>query len=142
MMDNLRSPISVRTKSKKAEIYLWNKLDVIKINENYTKLFEKIYKKSSYNFEQIMQRYERLKKTKFGIDKESENFEINIFNKNDIENKEKEESQKDSFLKNIESIESDVNINNQSLNLDILEYDTKDLDFKKKVKINSENYWR
>lgn len=61
LIDNSRSPLTVRTKSRRAEIFLINKIDVIKLYETYSLLFEKIYKKSTFNLNQIMQRIEKLK---------------------------------------------------------------------------------
>lgn len=62
MIDNIRSPLNLRTKSKTAELFLMNKLDVMRLSEEYSGIFEKIYNKSSYNFSQILLKIERVKK--------------------------------------------------------------------------------
>ena len=48
-----RSPLRVRVKSKKAELFFLKKMDAIKISANYPNIWRRINKKSVFNFEQI-----------------------------------------------------------------------------------------
>lgn len=54
MLENQISPFSLHTKTKAAELYLLNKLDLIKLVDNFPDIMDKIYKKSSFNFTQIL----------------------------------------------------------------------------------------
>jgi len=62
MIDNKRSPLTVRTKSKVAEIFLMNKTDVMNLAGEFSEIFEKIYTKSSFNMFQIAKNINRAKK--------------------------------------------------------------------------------
>ena len=48
-----RSPLRVRVKSKKAELFFLRKMDAIKISTNYPNIWRRINKKSIFNFKQI-----------------------------------------------------------------------------------------
>ena len=48
-----RSPLRVRVKSKKAELFFLKKMDAIKISASYPNIWRRINKKSVFNFEQI-----------------------------------------------------------------------------------------
>ena len=53
MFLNLRSPLILRTKTKKAELFLLHKTDAIKISTSYPLIWKKINQKSLFNYEQI-----------------------------------------------------------------------------------------
>ena len=48
-----RSPLRVRVKSRKAELFFLKKMDAIKISTSYPNIWRRINKKSIFNFEQI-----------------------------------------------------------------------------------------
>ena len=48
-----RSPLRIRVKSKKAELYFLKKMDAIKISTSYPNIWRRINKKSVFNFQQI-----------------------------------------------------------------------------------------
>ena len=48
-----RSPLRVRVKSRKAELFFLKKMDAIKISASYPNIWRRINKKSVFNFEQI-----------------------------------------------------------------------------------------
>jgi len=50
---NERSPLSVRTRSKTAELFLMNKNDLLALSDEFPQIFEEIYLKSSFNMDQI-----------------------------------------------------------------------------------------
>ena len=53
MFNNKRSPLSVKVKSKIAELFILKKVDVIHISMNFPKIWRKIIKKSLFNMQQI-----------------------------------------------------------------------------------------
>ena len=53
MFLNLKSPLTVKVKSKKAELLLFKKTDAVSISVNYPQIWSKIIKKSLFNMEQI-----------------------------------------------------------------------------------------
>ena len=48
-----RSPLQVRVKSKKCELFFLKKIDALKISTSYPHIWKRINKKSVYNFKQI-----------------------------------------------------------------------------------------
>ena len=48
-----RSPLRVRVKSKKSELFFLKKMDAVKISTSYQNIWKRINKKSVFNFEQI-----------------------------------------------------------------------------------------
>jgi hypothetical protein len=61
MIDNKRSPLTIRTKSKIAEIFLMEKPDVMILTGEYSEIFEKIYTKISFNMFQIAKNISKAK---------------------------------------------------------------------------------
>ena len=53
MFLNLRSPLTVKVKSKKAELLLFKKTDAVSISVNYPQIWGRIIRKSLFNMEQI-----------------------------------------------------------------------------------------
>lgn len=53
MIENKRSPITIETKSKTAEIFLMNKSELIKLIDEFSEIVEKILEKSYFNLEKI-----------------------------------------------------------------------------------------
>ncbi len=53
MFLNQRSPLNLRVKTKKAELFFLNKTDAIDISTSYPSIWEKINVKSLFNYEQI-----------------------------------------------------------------------------------------
>lgn len=53
MIDNVRSPLTVKTSSQIAEIYLMDKLNVSRLSNDFSDIFENIYLKSSINMARI-----------------------------------------------------------------------------------------
>ena len=53
MFLNRRSPLSMKVKSKNAELFLLNKTDAVEISMNFPKIWSLIIKKSLFNMEQI-----------------------------------------------------------------------------------------
>ena len=53
MFLNRRSPLSMKVKSKIAELYLLNKTDAVEISMSFPNIWEHIIKKSLFNMEQI-----------------------------------------------------------------------------------------
>jgi len=81
MIDNIRSPITLSTKTKFADLYLMNKMDVMRLVDIFPSTFEKIYEKSSINYQRIFEKILKLKKQ-------------NLILKNKIQNKNGKESNK------------------------------------------------
>ena len=48
-----RSPLQVRVRSKKCELFFLKKIDALKISSSYSNIWRRINKKSVYNFQQI-----------------------------------------------------------------------------------------
>lgn len=59
---NERSPLSVKTKTKYAELFLMKKMDLIQLTTDFPEIFEQIYIKSSYNMYQIKKCIEKTKR--------------------------------------------------------------------------------
>ena len=57
-----RSPLRVRVKSRKAELFFLKKMDAIKISTSYPNIWRRINKKSIFNFEQIKKRKNKIDK--------------------------------------------------------------------------------
>ena len=53
MFLNLRSPLSLRTKTKKAELFYLNKTAAVEISMSFPSIWKKINKRSLFNYEQI-----------------------------------------------------------------------------------------
>jgi hypothetical protein len=53
MFLNKRSPLSVRVKSKTAQLFTMNKTDMVSISMNFPHIFEKISKRSAFNQKQL-----------------------------------------------------------------------------------------
>lgn len=64
MIDNLRSPLTLRTKTKSADLLLMSKLDVMRLSDEFTTIFEKIYEKSSFNLSRIIEKIKNIKEEK------------------------------------------------------------------------------
>ena len=60
MFLNQRSPLRLKVKSKKAELFFLNKEDAINISTTYPQFWKKINKKSLFNMEQIKRLTNRL----------------------------------------------------------------------------------
>lgn len=61
MIDDLRCPLTLRTKTKSADLYLMSELDVMRLSDEFSTIFEKIYEKSSINLQRIIERIKKLK---------------------------------------------------------------------------------
>jgi CRP-like cAMP-binding protein len=61
MFLNKRSPLSLRVKTKKAELYFLNKKDVLDISTCFPSIWKQIIKKSLFNFEQIKRLMNKIK---------------------------------------------------------------------------------
>ena len=48
-----RSPLRVRVKTKKVELFFLKKIDAVNISSSYQNIWQRINKKSVFNFEQI-----------------------------------------------------------------------------------------
>ena len=55
-----RSPLRVRVKSKKCELFFLKKIDAIKISTSYQNIWRRINKKSVYNFEQMKKNIKKM----------------------------------------------------------------------------------
>ena len=66
MFLNQRSPLNVRVKSKKAELFYLNKNDALDISSNFPIIWKKISTKSLFNFEQIKRYINKVKKIFYG----------------------------------------------------------------------------
>ena len=80
MFLNKRSPLCVKVKSKKVELYFLNKTDAIEISSCYPRIWNKINKKSLFNMEQIKKLINKVVKIFFSVhgikEKESLNQEL------------------------------------------------------------------
>ena len=66
MFLNQRSPLNVRVKSKKAELFYLNKNHALDISSNFPIIWKKISTKSLFNFEQIKRYINKVKKIFYG----------------------------------------------------------------------------
>ena len=73
MFLNKRSPLRLKVKSKKAELFYLNKEDAFEISQSYSQIWKKINKKSLFNWEQI----KRLMKKVAKIFTKENNLDIN-----------------------------------------------------------------
>ena len=55
-----RSPLQVRVRSKKSELFFLKKIDVLKISTSYPNIWRRINKKSVYNFKQIKKNIKKI----------------------------------------------------------------------------------
>ena len=62
MFLNQRSPLNLRVKTKKAELYFLNKKDVLDISTCFPSIWKQIIKKSLFNYEQIKRLMNKIKK--------------------------------------------------------------------------------
>ena len=69
MFLNQRSPLNLRVKSKKAELFFLNKKDALDISTNFPIIWKQISKKSLFNFEQIKRIINKVKKIFYGVKK-------------------------------------------------------------------------
>ena len=84
-----RSPLRVRVKSKKCELFFLKKVDAIKISSIHQNLWKRINKKSVFNFEQIKKNIKKIVEVYCSVKKyKFENKEK--YNKNISKSKEKE----------------------------------------------------
>jgi len=119
MIDNKRSPITLKTKSKSAEIFLMAKMDFVLLIEKYAYIIEEIYEKSSVNMRRINAYIKNLKNTK-------ESQEINSKSRTEFRNK---------FAKShISDINSNEIIEKSPINIEIGEFD-ENINFKNENKI-------
>lgn len=102
MIDNVRSPITVITKSQMAEIYLMDKFNAMSLSDDYSEIFEDIYLKSSINMARIARIINKAYLLKMQYD--CENIE-NIM----LEHRDKFNTNEDSKI-------NDIKINNQTSN--------------------------
>ena len=66
MFLNQRSPLNVRVKSKKAELFFLNKNHALNISTNFPSIWKAISKKSLFNYEQIKRYINKIKKIFYG----------------------------------------------------------------------------
>jgi len=69
---NKRSPLSVRTRSNTAELFLMKKTDLLNLTSEYPEFFEEIYSNSSFNMNQIKLFIKKAKK--IYLEKMNKNF--------------------------------------------------------------------
>ncbi len=62
MFLNQKSPLNVRVKTKKAELYFLNKKNALDISTNFPVIWKQISKKSLFNYEQIKRLMNKVKK--------------------------------------------------------------------------------
>ena len=113
MFLNQRSPLNVRVKTKKAELYFLNKKDALDISTNFPVIWKQISKKSLFNYEQIKRLMNKVKKifmNSHGTKNKEKNSKIKAF-KNSSEISEQMEFN-ESELKSIPTM---TNINDSSL---------------------------
>ena len=113
MFLNQRSPLNVRVKTKKAELYFLNKKDALDISTNFPIIWKQISKKSLFNYEQIKRLMNKVKKifmNSHGTKNKEKNSKIKAF-KNSSEISEQMEFN-ESELKSIPTM---TNINDSSL---------------------------
>ena len=55
-----RSPLQVRVRSKKSELFFLRKIDALKISTSYPNIWRRINKKSVYNFKQIKKNIKKI----------------------------------------------------------------------------------
>lgn len=79
MIDNLRSPLTLKTKTKSADIFLLRKLDVMKLSDEFQSVFEKIYEKSSINLQRIIEKIKNITNEKI-----KQNIQAKKYNKSSM----------------------------------------------------------
>ena len=62
-----RSPLRIRVKSKKSELFFLKKMDAIKISTSYQNIWRRINKKSVYNFEQMKKSIKNIVQIYFSV---------------------------------------------------------------------------
>ena len=114
MFLNQRSPLSLRVKTKKAELFFLNKTDAIDISTSYPTIWEKINVKSLFNYEQIkrlMNKIIKIFNSSHGSSNLNSKYTIDISNSTlaAIENLEEEdELQSIPTLENLEDYDNDI----------------------------------
>ena len=109
-----RSPLQVRVRSKKCELYFLKKIDALKISTSYSHIWRRINKKSVYNFKQIKKNITKIVEIYCSVKNNKKNKEDIIMNaefglkKNEIWE----------HPKNYDSDNSALNSNNKNINKD------------------------
>jgi len=117
MIHNLRSPLTLRTKTKSADLMLMSKLDVIRLSDDFSTIFEKIYEISTRNLQSIMLKIETLKEKEINHNKKLKlNIKLNNTKEKINDNIVKKNSESsDNFELENKPI-NDINITNISKN--------------------------
>ena len=84
-----KSPLRVRVRSKKCELFFLNKTDAINISASYHNLWKRINKKSVYNFEQMQKNINKIIDLYCSVEKNKNNSTKKYTIKEDIINKKK-----------------------------------------------------
>ena len=112
MFLNLRSPLSLRTKTKKAELFYLNKTAAVEISMSFPSIWKKINKRSLFNYEQIRRLVNKIIKI-FNVTYGISYNKMHSTNEFDIQNSSIYESIDESELKSIPS-NIDSNFDNES----------------------------
>jgi len=116
MIDNVRSPLTIKTKSKMAEIYLMDKFNVMQLSNDFSDIFEKIYLKSSINMARIARKIDQARNLKIQINNDHKNL-LNSFKQ--MESKYQLKNNKNYEQKVLAFNENDdrLDIDNSNINL-------------------------
>ncbi len=103
MFLNQRSPLNVRVKSKKAELFFLNKNHALKISTNFPSIWKTISRKSLFNYEQIKRYINKIKKIFYGAKNQPKLFKNKTRCSQNSEFSENYDYYNDSELKSIPS---------------------------------------
>ena len=77
-----RSPLRVRVRSKKSELFFLKKMDAVKISTSYPNIWRRINKKSVFNFEQIKKSIKKIVEIYCSVKKVNTNSEQELSDEN------------------------------------------------------------
>ena len=111
-----RSPLRVRVRSKKSELFFLKKLDAIQISTSYPNLWKRINKKSIFNFEQMKKSIKKIVEIYSSVKKSTNKKKAkeDNSNKHEMKNKEYLNSSNNSYKKSRETL---IKIRKNSLDM-------------------------
>lgn len=121
MIQNQKSPISLRVKSKYAELFLMEKIELLKLSNKYPEIYNKIFSISDFNIKQILSILKNAEKLVHSLEKDKKYIgkkSINIVNLADYHLRKNKDSTKtlENYKENKIFNEEEIHSNNDSLN--------------------------
>ena len=102
-----RSPLRVRVKSIKCELFFLKKIDAVKISTNYQNIWKRINKKSVFNFEQMKKSIKNIVEIYCAVKKIKSNKQKKFLNKNELKGKDTNLNKSDSNNSGLKTIKEE-----------------------------------